>query len=239
MTWRSLKLFILVASLTFTARFAILAQTGGATRIRTLDALASQASSSSDPSELIQTLLKTSYSPLFSEIPANDPLVAELISLQKASGSGQQTQILDSNIARAYDAWRTDVGLRNFIPTTAIDVHSYRQFLSHFAPNLISKTPAAGQVSWQLTPAEAVYVLDLMMGSGGIAPTINAYQGGNQSGDNSGTFGKSPGSTEYWQDVERFYSSATAAQRSAETSSLFLRLGIVPQSNPAATSADN
>lgn len=220
---------ILVILIAFTATAVpMAAQSSGTTRIRMLDSLAQQASSNSDPSELIQTLLKTSYSPLFSTIPANDPIVKQLVSLHAAMVPVQKSPISDNNIASAFDAWRYHIGMRNFPPTTNRDVHYYRLFLSRFAPNLLPRGKETGQVHWRITPAEAIYVLDLMIGSGGIPPDTNAYKGGNFTEGASGGSTNSPGTQEYWQDVSTFYTKTTPAQRKAELSDLFNKLGIMP-----------
>ncbi len=216
----------------------MVSQDTGTTRIRMLDSLAQQAPSNSDPSDLIQTLLRTSYSPLFSAIPANDPLIKQLVSLHSAAVPVQNSPISDNNIASAFDAWRYSIGMRNFPPTTNRDVHYYRIFLSHFAPHLIPTNKAVGQVAWQLTPAEAIYVLDLMMGSGGIPPNVNSYRHGQQTANTSEISTTSPVTKEYWQNVSHFYATTSLVQRNAELSDIVRQLGITFQDTSSAANTE-
>ncbi len=226
-----------VAALSTASVFPIFAQTSGSTRLHMLDRLAQQASSTSDSTELIHTLISTSYSPLFSSLPANDPLVAQLASLHAAAVSHdataptQTSTISDNNIASAFDGWRSTLGLRDFPPTTNRDVHYYRLFLSGFAPHLIPLDKAVGQVAWRLTPAEAIYVLDLMIGSGGLPSSVTASHGGQHTINITSTTTVSPATQEYRQAVSHYYATTSLSQRREELSDLLTKLGITFQDN--------
>jgi hypothetical protein len=106
-------------------------------------------------------------------IVASNPSIADrLAALQGQFGQNRkQFGVSDATLATALAQWQSIIGFTNREPITAGQVHAYRLFLSHFAPNFVPRDEN-GTVGGRMSPAQAIYLLDILLASGTV-PVID------------------------------------------------------------------
>ena len=91
-----------------------------------------------------------------------DQLKGALTVRSSASGAGAT----DASIAAAFDTWVDITRSPGALKVSSADISQERFFLSHFAPHFFPRN-TNGTVSAYLAPAEAIYILDLLIAQGG------------------------------------------------------------------------
>jgi len=113
---------------------------------------------------------------------AYDHDLAALADLSTSIANAQQTfisnpqssQVTVLNVAAAFDAWRQIVKDPSTTPTSPVELFALRRAIAQVAPTFIAEDQDA-QPSLHLSPAEAIYFFDFLIGHGGVPPDASSH----------------------------------------------------------------
>jgi len=197
---------IILFCLYFLAGFSL--QSQAPSRLSTLDS-----AYTSQPTLDIDPVIATAYTPEL-QAASSPSLVSALklhASLIDANSSTAKTPITSLSIAEAFNAWVGMIGASAASYATPSDVSAERIFLSHFAHHLFPRATNSA-VHHDLSPAEAVYLLDRMIAQGGCPHrTSKDIASGGYSYDPS----TDKNLAAYRVSVQAYYDSKTDAARLA------------------------
>ena len=89
--------------------------------------------------------------------------------------SGNQPGIREIAIVQACNNWSTTLGLTTFVEPSAAALHSYRIAMSEIYPHLFPRG-SNGQVTYTVSPLEALYLVDTCLSEGHIPHVIRGNQ---------------------------------------------------------------
>jgi hypothetical protein len=116
--------------------------------------------------DLSAAILQDSYDSDFGQLPESHLSAAE----QSYLSAPDSYPLTDFDVAAAFDAWRLLVKDPDTRPTSPLEVHKFRMWLTALAPSLVSKDKQ-GAPSLHLAPTEAVFLLDFLIGHGSVPVT--------------------------------------------------------------------
>jgi hypothetical protein len=142
------------------------------TRLHELERLSAAVSNGTGSSgALVSAMMRGAYDP---DLAAASDAAASLASNQQAFlANPSSTRLTVYHVAAAFDTWRGLIADPDTTPTSPAALIQLRWSVAQIAPSFVARDQN-GQPSVLLSPAEAVYFLDWLIGHGGVATGTGA-----------------------------------------------------------------